>query len=82
MGTNDEEVTSRRGFLGLGAALAVGGQLIGSTVMAEDGMKAVMTDVTKDTVTDAGEPILYLNTPNPEISSNIMTIPPGTTTTG
>ncbi len=43
-------------------------------------MKAVMTNVSKDTVTDAGEPILYLSTPNPEISSTILTIPAGTTT--
>jgi quercetin dioxygenase-like cupin family protein len=75
-----EDATSRRGFLGIGAAIAVGGQLIGSHVMAEDGLKAKMTDVSKDTFTDAGEPILYLDTPNPEISSNIMTIPPGTAT--
>jgi quercetin dioxygenase-like cupin family protein len=80
MATNDEEAASRRGFLGLGAALAVGGQFLGSPVNAEDGQKAVMTDVSKDTVTDAGEPITYLQTPNPEITSNIMTIPPGTTT--
>jgi quercetin dioxygenase-like cupin family protein len=81
-GTHEEtEATSRRGFLGLGAALAVGGQLLGSTLMAaEDGMKAGMTDVSKDSVTDAGEPIIYLNTPKPEISSAIMTIPAGTTT--
>jgi quercetin dioxygenase-like cupin family protein len=77
------EGTTRRGFLGLGAALAVagGGAFIGSNLMAaEEGMKAVMTNVSKDSVTDAGEPILYLNTPSPEISSSIMTIPPGTTT--
>ena len=50
--------------------------------MAEQGdkVKATMTDVSKDSVTDAGEPIIYLNTPNPEMSSNIMTIPAGTTT--
>ena len=39
-----------------------------------------MTEVSKDSVTDAGEPIIYLNTPSPEISSAIMTIPAGTTT--
>jgi quercetin dioxygenase-like cupin family protein len=75
------EAKSRRGFLGLGAALAVGGHWSGSNLMAaEDGMKVTMTDVSKDSVTDAGEPITYLNTPNPEISSNIMTIPPRTAT--
>ncbi len=73
--------TSRRGFLGLGAALAVAGPLLGSTLMAaEDGMKAGLTEVSKDSVTEAGEPIVYLNTRNPEISSAIMTIPAGTTT--
>jgi len=74
--------TSCRRFLGLGAALAAGCLLVGSSLMAEQGdkVKATMTDVSKDSVTDAGEPIIYLNTPNPEISSNIMTIPAGTTT--
>jgi quercetin dioxygenase-like cupin family protein len=76
------EAPSRRRFLGLGAALAAGGPLIGSSLMAAegDGIKPTMTDVSKDSVTDAGEPIVYLNTPSPEISSNIMTIPAGTTT--
>jgi quercetin dioxygenase-like cupin family protein len=78
--TLHEESTSRRGFLGLGAALAVGGPFLGGAARAEDGTKAVITDISKDSVTDAGEPILYLNTPNPEISSNVMTIPAGTTT--
>jgi quercetin dioxygenase-like cupin family protein len=74
--------TSRRGFLGLGAAGAAGGLLIGSSLMAAeaDGSKATMTGVSRDSVTDAGEPIVYLNTPSPEISSSIMTIPAGTTT--
>jgi quercetin dioxygenase-like cupin family protein len=76
------EATSRPRSLGLGAALAAGGLLIGSLLMAAegDGIKATMRDVSKDSVTDAGEPIVYLNTPSPEISSAIMTIPEGTTT--
>jgi quercetin dioxygenase-like cupin family protein len=76
------ESTSRRGFLALGAALGVGGPLIGSPLIAAEAaeIKATMTDVSKDSVTDAGEPIIYLNTPSPEISSAIMTIPAGTTT--
>ena len=76
------EATSRRRFSGLGAALAAGGLLIGSLLMAAEGdrIKATMTDVSKDSVTDAGEPIVYLNTTSPEISSAIMTIPEGTTT--
>ena len=81
--THEEtEARSRRGFLGLGAALAVGGPLIGSPLMAAqaDGIKSTMTEVSKDSVTDAGEPILYLDTASPEISSAILTIPAGTTT--
>jgi hypothetical protein len=83
--SNDEAheetgVASRRGFLGLGTAVVVGGQFLGSPLLAVDGMKAGMIEISKDSVTDAGEPILYLNTPNPEISSAIMTIPAGTTT--
>jgi quercetin dioxygenase-like cupin family protein len=76
------EATSRRSFLGLGAALAAGGLLSESSLMAAEGdvIKATMTEVSKDSVTDAGEPILYLNTPSPEISSAIMTIPAGKTT--
>ena len=76
------EATSGPRFLGLGAALAAGGLLIGSLLMAAegDGNKATMRDVSRDSVTDAGEPIVYLNTPSPEISSAIMTIPAGTTT--
>jgi quercetin dioxygenase-like cupin family protein len=77
-------VQSRREFLGIGAATALvgSGHLIGSPLMAteSDGKKAEMTPVSNDSVTDAGEPILYLNTPSPEISSAIMTIPSGTTT--
>jgi len=69
--------TSRRGFLGLAAALAVGGQFLRSPVKAADGTKAAITDISKDSVTDAGEPIIYLDTPDPEISSSIVTIPPG-----
>jgi quercetin dioxygenase-like cupin family protein len=80
--TRLSEATSRPRFLGLGAVLAAGGLLIGSSLMAAkgDGIKATMTNVSKDSVTDAGEPIVYLNTPSPEISSSIMTIPAGTTT--
>ena len=75
---------SRRAFLGLGGALAVAtvGLLNENSAMAAepDEKMAKMTPVSKDSVTDMGEPILYLNTPNPEISSSIMLIPPGGTT--
>ena len=76
------EATTRPRFLGVGAVLATGGILNGSLLIAAEGdrNKATMTDVSNDSVTDAGEPIVYLNTPSPEISSNIMTIPAGTTT--
>jgi quercetin dioxygenase-like cupin family protein len=33
--------------------------------------------VSKDTATDAGEPIRYLSTPNPEVTSMILSLPPG-----
>jgi quercetin dioxygenase-like cupin family protein len=74
------QATSRRGFLSLAAALAVGGQFVGSPATAADGTKVTITDISRDSVTDAEEPIVYLETPNPEISSSIVTIPPGTTT--
>ncbi len=38
---------------------------------------ATMTMVSSDTMTDAGEPLTYLSTPDPEVSSVILTIPPG-----
>ena len=93
MSKNGQE-ESRRGAIDRRSALtalglasgsflcAAGGPLTGSPLMAAeaDEIKATMTDVSKDSVTDAGEPIIYLNTPRPEISSAIMTIPAGTTT--
>jgi quercetin dioxygenase-like cupin family protein len=36
-----------------------------------------ITVVSRDTTTDAGEPITYLSTPNPEVTSAILTLPPG-----
>ena len=41
---------------------------------------ANIVDVSTDTKTIAGEPIEYPSTPNPIISSNILTIPPGAVT--
>jgi quercetin dioxygenase-like cupin family protein len=43
-------------------------------------MKSTMTVVSKDSVTIAGEAIAYPGNLVPEVSSAIMTIPPGTTT--
>ena len=75
---------SRREFFGLGTALAVSGSalMMGNPLIAAetDDKKAKMTLVSNDSVTDAGEPIVYLNTPHPEISSAIMSIPAGATT--
>lgn len=39
--------------------------------------QATITMVSKDTQTDAGEPITYLSTANPEVSSMILSLPPG-----
>jgi hypothetical protein len=39
--------------------------------------QATMTMVSRDTETDGGEPITYLSTPNPEVSSMILSLPPG-----
>lgn len=41
------------------------------------GNHITITSVSRDTTTDAGEPITYLSTPNPEVTSVILTIPPG-----
>lgn len=38
-----------------------------------------MTAVSQDSTTISGEPEWYLNTPDPEVSSAIFTIPPGAT---
>lgn len=39
--------------------------------------QTTITVVSRDTATDAGEPITYLSTPNPEVSSVILSLPPG-----
>jgi quercetin dioxygenase-like cupin family protein len=36
-----------------------------------------ITVVSDDTTTDANEPIRYLSTPNPEVTSVILSLPPG-----
>jgi quercetin dioxygenase-like cupin family protein len=76
---------SRRTFLALGPAALTSIALThpfltGGTVMASESNKAMLTPVSKDTTTSAGEPLVYLSTANPEISSGIVTIAPGTTT--
>ena len=81
---------SRRVFLGFGpaavaaTALVTGEQFLARTsLMASENLdqkKTMMTVISNDSTTSAGEPISYLSTPDPEISSGIVTIPPGTTT--
>jgi quercetin dioxygenase-like cupin family protein len=44
---------------------------------AQPNTQTTITMVSKDTQTDGGEPINYLSTPNPEVSSMILTLPPG-----
>ena len=39
--------------------------------------QATLTVVSKDTTDDAGEPITYIATANPEVTSAILTLPPG-----
>ena len=38
--------------------------------------QATITMVSKDSATDADEPIRYLSTPNPEVSAMILSLPP------
>ena len=42
--------------------------------------KSELSSVSKASVTIAGEPLAYLATPSPEVSSSIMSIAPGATT--
>ncbi len=39
--------------------------------------QATVTAVSQDTTDDAGDPITYLSTPNPEVTSAIVSLPPG-----
>jgi len=88
--TRERRGASRRELLKFGpaavaSAALVGGEqfLVASPLVASessDQKKTMMTVISKDSTTSAGEPISYLSTPDPEISSGIVTIPPGTTT--
>ena len=42
--------------------------------------EVTITMVSKDTKTDGGEPMRYLSTPNPEVSSMTLSLPPGAKT--
>lgn len=39
--------------------------------------QATVTVVSHDTTDDAGDPITYISTPNPEVTSAIVALPPG-----
>ena len=47
-----------------------------STPQPQNG-QATITVVSKDTTDDAGDPITYIATPNPEVTSVIVSLPPG-----
>lgn len=74
-------MATRRNFIissveGAGAVAGIAGHLSA----ADRSSSAAFVDVSTDTKTIAGEPIDYPSTPNPVISSNVVTIPPGTVT--
>lgn len=74
-------MATRRTFIvssveGVGAVAGIAGHLSA----ADRSPSATFVDVSTDTKTIAGEPIEYPSTPNPVISSNAVTIPPGTVT--
>jgi quercetin dioxygenase-like cupin family protein len=74
-----------RNFVGLplllGAALQLGTLVpslaIAQTPSQEQGGLETTAPLPDLTTTTAGEPLLYLSTPNPVISSGIVTLPPG-----
>ena len=65
----------------LGAALQLSTLLpslaVAGTPAQEQGGAETITRLPDLTTTTAGEPLLYLSTPNPVISSDILTIAPG-----
>ena len=68
----------------LGAALQMAAPLTSPAVaqeqanaLREPSGAETITPLPDLTTTSAGEPLLYLDTPNPVISSDILTIPPG-----
>lgn len=74
-------MATRRHFIissveGVGAVAGIAGHLSA----ADRSSSAAFVDVSTDTKTIAGEPIEYPSTPNPVISANAVTIPPGTVT--
>ncbi|WP_044934112.1 cupin domain-containing protein [Pseudacidobacterium ailaaui] len=45
--------------------------------MPQTDHQEIITMVSRDTTTDVGGPVRYLSTPAPEVSSVILTLPPG-----
>jgi quercetin dioxygenase-like cupin family protein len=67
-------------FALLGAALLLGSPAFAQSPASKPQPQAgaeTITPLPDLTTTTAGEPLLYLSTPNPVISSDILTVPPG-----
>lgn len=52
-------------------------QMQASNMPQSQPAQSTITAVSKNTTTDAGEPITYLSTANPEVTSVILSLPPG-----
>jgi quercetin dioxygenase-like cupin family protein len=59
------------------SSTCVAGNATQSTKSSQEGGAETITPLPDLTATAAGEPLLYLSTPDPVISSDILTIPPG-----
>jgi quercetin dioxygenase-like cupin family protein len=59
------------------SSTCVAAQAARSTQSSQEGGAETITPLPDLTTTTAGEPLLYLSTPNPVISSDILTVPPG-----
>jgi len=80
---------NNRSFIGVAALIGAGLQLSALFTLPasaesrsanrsqEIGGSETITPLPDLTTTTAGEPLLYLDTPNPVISSDILTVPPG-----
>src|SRR5262249_25046490 len=63
-------------FTGL-TSTSVAAQTAQSTKSSQEGGAETIKTLPDLTTTSAGEPLLYLSTPDPVISSDILTVPPG-----
>lgn len=78
--TTIETITSplvRRLFIPLLVAVVGAVAAWAQTKVVPQRATVLMTPVSKDSITIAGEPELYLSTPEPEVSSVLFTFPPG-----